>query len=74
MKDLIKEEMTTLSERKKIRRRENTAVNSGHYILPATPNGSARTSLGPVLCLGLCYLCMYEMYALKGLGSFERAM
>ena len=28
-------------------RRERNAVNSGHYVLPATPKGSAHTSLGP---------------------------
>jgi hypothetical protein len=28
-------------------RKNNNAVSSGHYILPATPKGSARTSLGP---------------------------
>ena len=33
------------------RERENmkNAINSGHYILPATAVGSARTLLGPII-------------------------
>ena len=29
-------------------RKRKDAVNSGHYLLPATPKGSARTSVGPI--------------------------
>ena len=31
---------------------DNT-VNRGHYILPAMPKGSARTSLGPMVPRGI---------------------
>ena len=27
---------------------EKHAVNSGHYVLPATPKGGAHNSLGPI--------------------------
>ena len=33
-------------EREKSKREKN-GVNSGHYVLPATPKGSAHTLLGP---------------------------
>ena len=34
--------------RKKERGKEKNAINRGHYVLPATPKGNARTSLGPI--------------------------
>jgi hypothetical protein len=39
----------TTPSRKKVteRQEEKHAINSGHYVFPATPKGSARTSLGP---------------------------
>ena len=30
-------------------RKKNNDVNSGHYVLPVTPKGSARTSLSPIM-------------------------
>jgi hypothetical protein len=58
---LLGEKYGTPKERKKERKRRN-AIISGHYFLPATPKGSARSLLGPKL---------FHLYLLKLYSNFE---
>jgi hypothetical protein len=34
---------------KEKKEREKSAINSGHYVLPATPNSTARTPFRPIM-------------------------
>ena len=47
----------TLPGEKKGTRRENNAVISGHYILPARPKGSVNTSFALIIGLYWSSLC-----------------
>jgi hypothetical protein len=35
------------------KRREQNAINSGYYVLPAMPKGSARNMLRPIIAMKL---------------------
>jgi hypothetical protein len=48
--ELVKKRISKslLREKREEGRREMNTINRGHYVLPATPNGSARTLLRPI--------------------------